>query len=488
MTEHPSLQELEAFAYDAADAARRELVRGHVDACSDCRQTVELEREEQKTLILAFKPEPVARLSFPSAAFETGGRKPPRETAARMLAATAAAVLLVSALWLALPDGGTPSSVKQSHADPEWRFPVELGRVPLATMGLRDVFRTAGGVIGVQFNQTLYYGRDNATGLKRLDRIMTDPFSNLLVEGESVRYLIMTQDGKVDLVTVEFADPAKVSTIDLGQPASKRPLLLELAARDEFRIALAEVLTDQGPGALLVRRSLDSGKTWDEWREVARGSQIRGQRGLLATSLGADVYYVSFSGTLACVRSENRGETWTVAPGIPSAPYTIAECLRVAATDRAIHLVFSAPRPGGGGYDLVHLSSADRGRTWSPPKPIAALAERWGIHLGVRDQYQLRMAGGTLFCSTGTMAGVPEEAQLYVSRDEGKNWRREETAFSNLRSRPQAALSCAGRQGILLALDVSLPEGAVDRLLLREYTTAAGPATPDPSPTWWLGK
>lgn len=472
MTEHPTLQELEAYAYDAVDPSRQAPIHDHVADCAECRHTVGLEREERKTLVCALEPEP---LGFPAI--------PARDRSARMLAAAGAAVVLISALWWAIP--GTPRVPGDPRSgEVEWRYPVEVSEVRNSRQGLRAVFRTPEGVCGVLFDRTLFYSKGGVRPWTQIQGI-AGTTSPLLVEGEAARYLAWEGE-LLDLRTVSFGGATRMSADPLPWPEPLRRVrvhALELAARENLKFALVESSDGNGPGTLHVSRSQDSGKTWDAFREIARGTLKSAQHGLLATAEGAVAYYVTDAGTLACVQSADGGATWApMALSIPGTLHRVLDYVRAVSVQGKVHLVYSAPEPGKQAA-LVHLSSGDGGRSWSEPVRIASL-DRVGVSFETRDQFQVRAIGDALVCSVGAGIQAGQNGRLLVSRDAGKSWRDEEEAFGGLRSAPRAALSWRGPQGILLGLHVTLPEG-VEYLLLRETGAPPAPTDAAPATPWW---
>ncbi|HVR84643.1 MAG TPA: hypothetical protein VMU54_10055 [Planctomycetota bacterium] len=474
MTKHPTPLELEAYAYDSVDPPRQAPVHDHVAACPACRNTVDLEREERETLFRALAPDP---LESPSILL--------RDRSARVLAAAAAAVLLISALWWAIPGGRTPVPGEPRTGDVEWRYPVEVSEVHNPRQGLRAVVRTPDGVIGVLFDRTLFFSKGGVRPWAQIQGIAGQT-SAPLVEGEAVHYLAW-EGGLLSLMTVRFGD-STTSASQLPWPDALRQVrvhALELAVRDNLKIALVEASDRNGPGKLYVSRSQDSGRTWDAFRDIALGTLKSGQHGLVSTADGEDVYYVTNSGTLACVRSVDRGATWAPAALMPPGTiHRVLDYIRAVSVGKTIHLVYSVPESGKGAA-LLHLSSDDGGRSWSEPVRISTL-DRVGISFETRDQFQLRALGDALICSVASGMQGEKRGRLFVSRDGGKSWRDEEQAFAGLRAVPQAALSWGGSQGILLGLHLILPEGG-EYLLLRETGASPAPSDPAPAAPWWKG-
>jgi len=483
---HPAAVELEALAYAALEPGRAAQVEAHLADCASCVHTLRLEREERRILTRAFQSTwrqgslpPLEAVSWP----------PRRDSFTRVLAGTAAGLIVAAALWLGLRDGSPAGQVRKPTPF-EWGFPVEVDKsVPYGLLLLRSAVVTPEGRMSILSGQTLYTKpSDQEAWGKSVTLVPGTPMgfginsqvSDLIADGETVGVLAWTQDdGRLRYLSTT---PGKGMAEIMLDPPPGAPLnrvsSLDLLCVNGVFFALAEV-TEHDGGRVYVSRSQDRGRTWSAWRKVVGDALPSGQHGLLLYSGDLQFYFLGYNGGLFRARSGDQGVTWA-RNEVPAA-HRILEFVRCASTSNAIHLAYATLE--GKQELLCHLSSVDGGRTWSATK---ILSGPFSVRFDQRGSFQLRGSGTTLLLSRAG-SPPPERALILISRDEGATWQVEDRAFAGLGGVPTSSVAwCMGDGRILLGLDIRLSETDA-YLLAREYgpTGKKREGLEAPRSRWW---
>lgn len=155
-------------------------------------------------------------------------------------------------------------------------------------------------------------------------------------------------------------------------------------------------------------RSLDSGRTWSTWKNIAPSPDNTQSR---PTVLYDDAHYLhllmyssrtSTDGTaqIQYVYSDDEGDTWSEWRILSSGT---GDARHISATDKdgVIHVVYRGTQSSGTRSQIYYVYGS--GSEWSPPVPVTPPSEGWQFFpsIGVSDD-------GTL-CVTYTEASVPSD-------------------------------------------------------------------------------
>ncbi len=158
--------------------------------------------------------------------------------------------------------------------------------------------------------------------------------------------------------------------------------------------------------------STDGGKTWSEKKSIEFEGHINynvyGQGITLANGDILVPWYWSGGGF---IRSTDGGKTWT-------APQVIMKqgCSEIAFVEVAENEILAMARADG----LFAMRSLDNGKTWSAPERVT--------EKGLHPASIIKLADGRLFMAYGSRLR-PYGVKVAISNDNGKTWKKENTAF-----------------------------------------------------------
>jgi len=222
-------------------------------------------------------------------------------------------------------------------------------------------------------------------------------------------------------------------------------------------------------GGFQLSRSEDGGKSWSEFQPIpGEFDTYRPYVPVVVTSRGLHLFPVSSSGGMLHKLSVDKGRTWTdePAPALPGRKVRPTWALGTS-NGKDIHLVTAAHQ------NFYHVASRDEGRTWEKENFLARL-DVDGIFP------QMTMAGDILAFSMLSPTPGQAQAWLFLSRDGGRQWKREEFN-AGVGGVSQYATLWAEADGTLWsAFTTSGIRPGVGReyILLREYAGLPAPATP----------
>jgi hypothetical protein len=450
-----SCERIEELLAEQRDALPQELsrsstLREHAESCAVCRAVVAEHRDVRRALspLEAVRPG-----TLPS---KRGG---PR------LAAAAAALFVVGLGIILFSADRNPAQVQK--LDPRWLAPEEV----LRSEGLRtprpaEVFRTTTGTIGLVLvgdTSSLLISKDGKAPWREVPLPPGTP-SRPLVSVDQVTFLMTGSDDEpLWQITVEISGNQTAHKTPVGRgprPAGRAPYLLG-RGNDRYALLAAE---GQG-GGFHLSRSEDGGKTWSEFQQIPGEFDVyRPYVPFVVTSRGLHFFPDSRSGMLHKL-SVDKGRTWTDerAPVLPGRAANPTWALG-AAQGEDIHLVTAAHQ------NFYHLASRDAGRTWEK--------ERFLARLDVDGIFpQMTVAGDVVAFSMLSPTPGKAQAWLFLSRDGGRQWKREEFN-AGVGGNCQHVTLWAERDGTLWsAFETSGVQArpGLRYLLLREY---AGPPPP----------
>jgi len=376
-----------------------------------------MNREEVELLLKSTRPVP-APIRAPRL----------RAGAPRLQIALAAAFLLAVVGVIILP----PSDARPQPGERRWQLPVEISRnaedLNLAVVGSQELVRTPSGAAVYITDFRMWVSRDGKAPWTKIELGGWHP-SAPLVEGNTVSFLITSP---WSYVTVDIPRAEIVSKVRLPRGFVSKQWTTYLAASGADRYA---VLCGLG-GPIQFFRSDDGGKTWPEPREIGRtgdNQMIHHNPAFLSVPGALWMFFVDESRRIQCRRSVDRGETWTAheGPGVPTASGA-PSILRAAAIGKTVHLVCQTDQ-----RHVLHFSSADDGRAWSPGTLLLIEASDG---FGPDSRTILGAAGGRLLVS-GIYGKAPR-----LSDDGGRTWT-ELDAFEGIRGTPTLTPACLGENG-----------------------------------------
>jgi len=340
-----------------------------------------------------------------------GGKGPAPDLAERVLerarrprrpwgALAAAAACLAVCVWVVRPEA-TPA------AEEGWRWaaPSEVWRGVAPTR--TEIFQTAAGRVGVMMGQVLRHSRDGRDPWRELE--LRGAAGPPLVRGEEVSFVATAPDGRKQWVTFDLALPGERARVDLGLAAGD----LDEARAWDFGGAI-HVLLSMRDGRLLFTRSEDGGRSWAKPRFVVEKQRSGSPPALFRTSRGLHVISVDLDSKWVHRISADGGREWSSDPSVPFDPvWSAPGFVRGAQAEGRLHVVYVTW--DGGMAHLIHASSADEGRTWSPGRRVArskSLAESY------RRSFDVVAAGSTV-----ALVYEGPDGPLALSRDGGASWK-----------------------------------------------------------------
>ena len=158
--------------------------------------------------------------------------------------------------------------------------------------------------------------------------------------------------------------------------------------------------------------STDGGKTWSDKKSITFDGHVNynvyGQGITLANGDILVPWYWSGGGF---IRSTDGGKTWT-APQV----IMMQGCSEIAFVEVAENEILAMARADG----LFALRSLDNGKTWSKPERVT--------EKGLHPASIIKLADGKLFLTYGSR-NRPYGVKVAISKDNGKTWKAENTAF-----------------------------------------------------------
>lgn len=398
--------------------------------------------EEVETLLRSTRP---AAVSLP----------PPvlgRNSYARLQPLVAAA-LLVGAIALALGLGRTTRDEPATPSEPRWLLPVEISRDPAdrwsAVTGRQHVVRTDGGGAAFVWDWGILVSKDGKAPWTRLDFDDWHP-SRPVVHGEEVSFLTTKAYVTVDVSKAAIVRRVKLPTTPSGAVAYKR-WNVHLAARGRDRYAVVEGLG----GKVAFSRSEDGGDTWSPFQAVTPervkpDTSINENSSLLLAGNDLLLFYLTDDHRAACRRSGDGGATWSDGE---SPAFGELRIVRGATTGTTSHLV-CVTADGR----LLRSSSADLGRSWSPPEPVrSGLSAQMGLQLTSGAEMLLLTWKDEALC------------HLLRSADGGGTWT-EGRAYEGIRGEIKFAPAFAGPDGAITTVGV-ISQDKAGVAFFREFRT-----------------
>jgi len=397
------IEELLAAQRDAftEELSRSPMLQEHAESCAVCRGVVAEHRDVRRALLPLETVRP--------------GPLPSKRGGPRL--AVAAAALFVVGLGIVFFSADRKPTPSQK-GNPRWLAPEEVLRSEsLRTPRPADVFRTTSGKIGMVLDgdsSSLLISKDGKAPWREVPLPPGTP-SRQLVSGDQVTFLMSVSDLDEPLwqVTVEMSGNQTALKTPVGRgrrPVARTPYFL-VHGNDRYALLAAE---GEGGGFYLTR-SEDGGKTWSDFQQIpGEFDAYRPYVPFVVTSRGLHFFPGSRSGGMLHKLSVDKGRTWTDerAPVLPGRTASPTWALGAAQGDD-IHLVKAAHQ------NFYHLASRDAGRTWEK--------ERFLARLDVDGIFpQMTMAGDVVAFSMLSPTPGGAQAWLFLSRDGGRQWKREE--------------------------------------------------------------
>jgi len=194
-----------------------------------------------------------------------------------------------------------------------------------------------------------------------------------------------------------------------------------------------------------LRRSTDAGGTWLPKQELVRSPLFEAPIvSAYSENLFVRVRRNDSVGNYYLTRSTDSGATWDSLRQITVMAETHGSLGDIRATANAVHLVFErAVQPSG--REIAHMSSTDRGDTWSNEQVLSTLDayQAWEPNVAADDEGNVYVSWQD--AKYGTVGGFDGFLLLRRSTDNGNTWQPEDR-IGSLPSVERSALAVSGER------------------------------------------